>query len=77
MTLVVPLTALGTWPIAGDCPPETIPGFVKYQTKTRLTTTVTVDPTLPDGADVLPAPPRSSRRLKWGTAYRISLTTSP
>lgn len=53
-TLVVPLTTRGTWPLAGACPPGALPGFLAHQTTTAVSTTVTVSPTLPVGADVLP-----------------------
>ncbi|MBU1878073.1 MAG: hypothetical protein KJ734_03895, partial [Chloroflexi bacterium] len=52
--LVVRLTALGTWPIAGDCPLAALPAFLAHQTATVVSTTVTVSPTLPAGADVVP-----------------------
>jgi hypothetical protein len=53
-TLNTTLTALGTWPIAEDCPPAAHQGFLDFEVTTELTTTVTVDPTLPEWADVQP-----------------------
>ncbi len=53
-TLVVPLTVRGMWPLAVDCPPAALQGFLGRQTTSTVSTTLTVSPTLPIGADVLP-----------------------
>ncbi|MBL7183042.1 MAG: DUF11 domain-containing protein [Anaerolineae bacterium] len=70
-SLIVSLTALGTWPVADTCPPDALPGFLDLQTTTEVTTTVTVSPTLPAGADVLPpAFPRLSIEGRPATDVR-------
>ena len=53
-TLDVPLNGLGMWPITEGCPPEVLPVFLSFQDTVELAATVTVDPELPAGADMVP-----------------------
>ena len=68
--LVVSLEAIGTWPIADTCPLEELTGFFDFQTIVERTTTLTVDPTLPDDADFLPPVPHLLR-TEAGTATNV------
>jgi hypothetical protein len=66
-SLDVTLTALGTWPIVDTCPADALPGFRDLETTVERTATISVDPTLPDGADTRPPEP-AFLRIEAGAA---------